>query len=132
MIADTSAWIEWLRASGSPEDLRMQKALRNDETILLPEVVYREVLQAAASVRHLMELQAILDDMEHYVSDDPMQLSRRASLLYARCRWQGFTVRSPNDCLVAACAIEAGEPLLARDRDFRQIARVEPNLKLIP
>jgi predicted nucleic acid-binding protein len=40
-------------------------------------------------------------------------------------------VRSANDCLIAACAIEANEPLLARDRDFAQIAQVEPKLKLI-
>ena len=110
----------------------MQKALRNAETILVPEVVYREVLQGAAGVPHFLELQAMLDDMEHYVSADSRQLTREAALLYARCRWQGFTVRSPNDCLVAACAIEAGEPLLARDRDFRRIASVEAKLRLIP
>ena len=109
----------------------MQRTLRNEETILVPEVVYREVLQGAASARHFMDLQAMLDDMEHYASADPMQLARSASLLYARCRWQGFTVRNSNDCLVAACAIETGEPLLARDRDFGHIARIEPKLKLI-
>ena len=131
MIADTSAWIEFLRASGSVEDVRMQRALRGAEAILMPEVVYREVLQGASSVGHFIELQAILDDIQPFVSADPMQLTRSASLLYARCRWQGFTVRSPNDCLVAACAIEANEPLLARDRDFPQIAQIEPKLKLI-
>ena len=131
MIADTSAWIEFLRASGSVEDLRMQRALRGAETILMPEVVYREVLQGASSVAHFVELQTILDDIQPFVSADPMQLTRSASLLYARCRWQGFTVRSPNDCLVAVCAIEADEPLLARDRDFPQIAQIEPKLKLI-
>lgn len=110
----------------------MQRALRDVETILVPEVVYREVLQGAASVRHFLALQAMLDDMEPYVSADPLHLARSAALLYARCRWQGVTVRSPNDCLVAACAIEAGEALLARDRDFAQMARIEPKLKLIP
>ena len=132
MIADTSAWIELLRASGSPEDLRMQKALRDEETILVPEVVYREVLQGAPSGPRFLQLQAMLDDMDHYISADPMQLACSAALMYARCRWQGFTVRSPNDCLVAACAIEAGEALLARDRDFRRIASIEPKLRLIP
>lgn len=110
----------------------MQRALRNEEPILVPEVVYREVLQGAASAPHFLELQAILDGMEHFVSADPLQLARDASLLYARCRWQGFTVRSPNDCLVAACAIEAGVALLARDRDFRHLARIQPKLQLIP
>ena len=109
----------------------MQRALRGAEIILMPEVVYREVLQGASSVGHFIELQTILDEIQPFISADPLQLTRSASMLYARCRWQGFKVRSPNDCLVAACAIEADEPLLARDRDFAHIAQIEPKLKLI-
>ena len=132
MIADTSAWIEMLRASGSPTHLRLQNALLGGETCWVPEVVYREVLQGARSVQHFLELQKLLNAMPAYVSADPLSLARSASLLYARCRWQGLQVRSPNDCMVAACAIEAGEALLARDKDFEAIAQIEPLLKLIP
>ena len=131
MIADTSAWIELLRATGSPAHLRLQQALQGDEVCWMPEVIYREVLQGARSVPHFIELQRLLDTLPPYVSDDPFTLARTASLLYARCRCQGFAVRSPNDCLVAAYAMEADEPLLARDRDFAHIAHVEPKLKLI-
>jgi predicted nucleic acid-binding protein len=42
-----------------------------------------------------------------------------------------LTVRSPLDCVVAACALEADMPLLARDQDFAALARIEPKLKLI-
>lgn len=35
------------------------------------------------------------------------------------------------DCVVAACALEADLPLLARDRDFSEICRIEPKLHLI-
>ena len=98
----------------------------------MPEVVYREVLQGARRVPHFIEMQKLLDAMPAYLSADPLALARSAALLCARCRWQGFKLRSPNDCLVAACAIEANESLLARDRDFGQIAQIEPKLKLIP
>ena len=131
MIADTSAWIGLLRSSSSPVHLRLRQALQDAELILVPEVVYREVLQGARSVQHFAELQEMLDALPAYVSEDPLQLARNASLLYARCRWHGLKLHNSNDCLVAACAIEAGEPLLARDRDFGEIARVEPKLKLI-
>jgi predicted nucleic acid-binding protein len=131
VIADTSAWIELLRSTGSPAHLRLQRALQGDEVCWMPETVYREVLQGARSVPHFIELQRLLDTLPPYISDDAFALARSASLLFARCRWQGFAVRSPNDCLVAACAIEANEPLLARDRDFSKIAQVEPKLKLI-
>ena len=58
-------------------------------------------------------------------------MARDAAMLYARCRWQGLTVRSPNDCVVAAVAIASGLPLLAQDRDFKSIAHVAPALRLV-
>lgn len=131
MIADTSAWIEFLRASDSAVDRRLRQALRDDEEVWVPDVVYREVLQGASSLPVFYELQDLLDSMPAYVSVDPWNLSRNAALLYARCRWQGLTVRSPNDCLIAACAIETGQPLLTQDRDFSAIARIEPKLQLL-
>ncbi|MDD5481098.1 PIN domain-containing protein [Rhodoferax sp.] len=131
MIADTSAWIEFLRASDSPADRRLRRAFREDEKVWMPDVVYREVLQGASKPSIFHELQELLDTMPAFVSADPWALSRNAALLYARCRWQGFTVRSPNDCLIAVYAIEASEPLLAQDRDFAAIAHIEPKLQLI-
>jgi predicted nucleic acid-binding protein len=65
------------------------------------------------------------------VPADPADLARSAALLYAHCRWSGFTPRSGNDCLIACCAIDADEPLLHEDRDFESIARVEPALILL-
>jgi hypothetical protein len=46
-------------------------------------------------------------------------------------RSAGFTPRSGNDCLIACCAMEAGQPLLHEDRDFRSIAKIEPALVLV-
>ena len=43
--------------------------------------------------------------------------------LFDRCRQRGETVRSPNDCLIAAIAIRNGVPVLHRDRDFDVLAR---------
>jgi predicted nucleic acid-binding protein len=131
VIVDTSAWIEFLRGTGSRTDLMLRQAFQNASAIWMPEVVYREVLQGAASVPHFIQLQSALDELAHYISPDPFELARSASLLYARCRWQGITIRSPNDCLIAACAIEADVPLLHADRDFLTLASVDKRLKLI-
>lgn len=46
-----------------------------------------------------------------------------AALIQRICRREGETVRSMMDCLIAAMAIRAGRPLLARDRDYEVIAR---------
>ena len=131
MIVDTSAWIEFLRGTGSRADLTLRRAFENASAVLLPEAVYREVLQGATSVQHFIRLQAALDELGHYISPDPFELARSASLIYAKCRWQGITIRSPNDCLIAACAIEADVPLLHADRDFLTLASVDKRLKLI-
>ena len=131
MIADSSAWIEMLRATGSPVDLRLQQAIRTHETLLMPEVVYREVLQGAPNPQHFMHLQAQLDALPLFVPDDAKDLARQAAMLYARCRWQGITIRSPNDCLIAVCAIEADELLLHAERDFVTLASIDKRLQLL-
>ncbi|MBA3773778.1 MAG: PIN domain nuclease [Ramlibacter sp.] len=130
MIADTSAWIEMLRASGSAADMRLKQALLKRQRLLMPDVVYQELLQGVPSPQKFMALQAQLDAVPAFLPADARETARQAAMLYARCRWQGITIRSPNDCLIAACAIEAGEPLLHADRDFERIAAIEPRLRL--
>ena len=78
-----------------------------------------------------MQLQTALDELSPYISPDPFELARNAALLYARCRWQGITIRSPNNCLIAACAIESDMPLLHADRDFLTLASIDKRLQLI-
>ena len=131
MMVDTSAWIEYLRATGSFCDVQLQQALLRGGVVLLPAVVLQEVLQGARSPSHYMALQSELDQLPIFDPLDVPELHRQAALLYARCRWQGVTVRSPMDCVVAACAIEADIPLLARDSDFSEICRIEPRLRLV-
>ena len=130
MIADSSAWIEMLRGNHSAAGLRLEKALRRGEPVYLPAMVYQEVLQGARDVHHFLRLQAQLDLVPPFVPEDSRETARQAAMLYVRCRWQGITIRSPNDCLIAACAIEAGEPLLHSDRDFENIAAIESRLRL--
>ena len=130
MIADSSAWIEMLRATGSPVDIQLQKIIYSGQTLLMPEVVYREVLQGAANPQHFMRLHSELDLVPAFQPEDPRALAHHAALLYAQCRWKGVTLRSPNDCLIAACAIEADVPLLHADRDFLTLASIDKRLKL--
>ncbi len=131
MIVDTSAWVEFFRATGSPAHKRLKKALMQKEPVLMIDVVYLELLQGARNPDHFLNLQAQLDGLPSWQPGDARELSRQAAMLYARCRWRGLTVRTANDCLVAACAIEAGEPLLHADRDFDAIASIEPRLEML-
>ena len=129
MIADSSAWIEFLRTTGSYANQVLREAIARRETVWIPDVVYQEVLQGAANPAHFVQLQRLLAMGTPWSSENGHETARHAAVLYARCRWHGITIRSPNDCLIAACAIEAEQPLLHADRDFERIASIEPKLK---
>jgi len=131
MIIDTSAVIEFLRGTGSSTHRALAQALRDELPVWIPAVVLQEVLQGARDASHFVRLQAQLDQLPVFEPEYTHELHRQAALLFARCRWHGVTVRSPMDCVVAACALETGMPLLALDRDFSGIARIEPKLQLI-
>lgn len=131
MIADTSAWVEFLRTTGSRCDLRLRKAFRTEQTVWVPAVVVQELLQGARNPAQFARLDAQLERLPALDTSPARDLARDAAMLYARCRWQGLLLPSPNDCIVAACAIASGMPLLAQDRDFEAIAQVEPALRLM-
>ena len=75
--------------------------------------------------------QNALETIDVFEPQDWAHLHAQAGLLYARCRWHGLTMRNPIDCVVAACALEAELPLLARDADFVHLQRVAPQLQLV-
>ena len=131
MIADTSAWVELFRGTGSAVHLRLRHALQSGEALFMPDAVYQELLQGARGPEHFVRLQSELDTVRTLDAHDSREVARQGAMLYARCRWQGVTIRSPNDCLIAACAIESGEPLLHADRDFLQLARLDNRLQLL-
>ena len=47
-------------------------------------------------------------------------------------RRKGLTIRKPNDCLIAALALEHAALLVHNDRDFLALAQVEPSLLIYP
>ncbi len=130
MIADSSVWIAWLRRGDDATVLRLDEALRRREVQLLP-VVLQEILQGAATPERFRAWQRALSALTIAHTDDPARTAVHAAGLYARCRWAGFTIRSANDCLIAASCIELDQALLHQDSDFDRIARIEPALRTV-
>jgi hypothetical protein len=94
-------------------------------------VIVQEILQGAACPESLERLREHFLALPMPIPTDLPATHAAAGALYARCRWQGITPRSPHDCLIAQVAVEHGVALLHDDRDFEQIARVEPALMLL-
>lgn len=120
ILIDTSAWIEFLRDTGSQVCARVDDLLASE--IATCDPVRMEVLAGARDEAHLADLRRLLARAtvlptltRHY--DDAASIFRRA-------RAQGLTVRRLNDCLIAAIALDQGVSVLQADRDFESIARV--------
>lgn len=122
MIVDTSAWIEYLRRTESPFDLCLDDAVRAGNAIATPAPAVMELLAGCRSESEELDLLKLLDRFEILIPDSLGQFES-AARIYRTCRRAGPTVRSMTDCMVAAAALHARRPLLARNRDFDTIAR---------
>ena len=122
MIVDTSAWVEYLRETGSPTHLTLRSRVRADQPIATPAAVVMELLSGSHSEAEALELLQLLNRFE-ILEPDSLGVYREAARIYRVCRRAGFTIRSMIDCLVAATAVDKDRPLLARNRDFDIMAR---------
>jgi len=119
ILVDTSAWVEFLRDTGTPICMRVDELLADDVATCDP--VRMEVLAGARNENHLNDLRRLLaraSVVEVLPSD-----YEDAAGLYRTCRGGGETVRKLIDCLIGAVAIRAGLPLLHADSDFEVLAR---------
>ena len=120
LLADTSAWVEYLRGTGSPTSQSLKQHLAGD-ALLTTDVVVMEILAGARGDSHESELATLLS----LSSSVPVERADwvDAARLQRRCRAQGETVRRLPVCLIAAVAIRAEVAVLHRDRDFDTLAR---------
>jgi len=130
ILVDSSAWIEYLRATGSDVHFRLRGLLEAGDELGTTEVVLMEILAGARSDREREALRRLLYGRCAFLPLRAPADYERAAELFRRCRRGGETVRKMTDCLVAVVAIGAGVELLHRDADFVAIARHAP-LRLV-
>jgi hypothetical protein len=119
ILIDTSAWIEFLRDTGSAVCNRFDKLLAADIAICDP--VRMEVLAGARDAEHLTSLRRLLA-RARVLPTTPVDYEQGAAL-YRTCRHNGETVRKLIDCLIAAVTVRAGASILHADTDFDVLAR---------
>lgn len=123
-LADTSAWIEFIRRTGSPINNRLREGIR-EGTVVTTDPVVMEVLAGARDESHSRRLTSLLAGANFAPAGGP-GIWEQAARIYRRCRSEGFTPSSQLDCLIAAVAIREDVPVLHADRDFDLIARHTP------
>jgi len=123
ILADTSAWVEYDRATGSAVDRRLTELIAADGPIAVTEPVIMEVLAGARTAAREADLRRLLLRFHLYQFDAAADLEG-AARIYRRCRQAGITPRGLVDCMIAAVARRHEATLLACDVDLERVARV--------
>jgi predicted nucleic acid-binding protein len=121
ILADTSAWVEYDRATDSSVDRRLNELIEGSGPLAVTEPVMMEVLAGARDDRSEADLRRLLLRFE-LLSFDPVSDFDGAVRIYRRCRAAGVTPRGMVDCMIAAVAWRLQATLLAYDADIGPMA----------
>ncbi|NBU60449.1 MAG: PIN domain nuclease [Actinobacteria bacterium] len=119
-LIGTSAWIEYLRQTGSRANIEVRRTLNVDPEIC--DVIRMEILAGARDQQHLTQLEKLLARATT-IKTEPVDYDNAAAI-YRACRKLGVTIRAQIDCLIAAIAIRTNTKIVHHDSDFEAIAQV--------
>ena len=123
ILADTSAWVEYDRATGSAVDQRLTALIAADGPLAVTEPVAMELLTGARSDQREVDLRRLLLRFRLLRFDSTADFEA-AARIYRWCRRAGITPRGMVDCMIAAVAWRRGAALLAYDVDLSRVAHV--------
>jgi predicted nucleic acid-binding protein len=123
ILADTSAWVEYDRATGSPVHRRVAELIASEGPLAVTEPVIMEVLAGARSDQRELDLRRLLLRFR-LLRFEAVADFDAAARIYRRCRAVGFTPRGMVDCMIAAVAWRHGASLLAHDVDLQRLGQI--------
>jgi predicted nucleic acid-binding protein len=123
ILVDSSAWIEFDRATESSVDRRLTTLIEEGERIVVTEPVIMEVASGARTDARESELRRMLASFE-LLQFDVVADFEGATKIYRTCRQAGITPRGMIDCMIASVAWRHGASLLAQDVDMARMAKV--------
>ncbi len=123
ILVDSSVWVEYDRATGSPPDLRLKELIEAGGPVAVTEPVVMEVLAGARDDKRRDDLRRLLGRFQ-LLGFDAVTDFDGAVEIYRRCRAAGVTPRGMIDCMIAAVAWRSGATLLSHDADMARVARV--------
>jgi len=124
ILIDTSAWIEYFRATGSTAALEVRRLLSDEsDQVVTCEPIAMEVLAGAPNDETYRKLERLLNGLSSLEVETATDF-RSAADIYRTARRTGKTIRSINDCLIAAVALRHGARVAHRDDDFDVITAI--------
>ena len=123
ILVDTSAWVEFDRATGSRVDARLTELIANTDDVAVTEPVIMELLAGARDDRREDDLRRLVQRFRLLQFDAAIDFDA-ATRIYRMCRRVGVSPRGMIDCMIAAVALRHGASLLANDADLDRVAAV--------
>ncbi len=124
LVVDSSVWIDFFNDVDVPAVGLLGHLLdRGEVRIVVPDLVYFEVLRGFRFEREFRQARALLESLG-IDGTGGAALALDAAQHYRSLRAAGITVRSSVDVLIATFCIENGYALLHRDRDFDAFEQV--------
>jgi hypothetical protein len=123
ILVDTSAWVEYDRATGSSVDRRLTELIAGNDDVAVTEPVIMEVAAGARSDDREADLRRLLLRFSLLRFDAVVDFDA-AARIYRACRRVGVTPRGMVDCMIASVAHRHGSTLLALDADLSRVADV--------
>jgi predicted nucleic acid-binding protein len=123
ILADTSAWVEYDRATGSAVDERLTELIGNEGPLAITEPVVMEVVAGARTNHREIELRRLLLRFDLLTFDRVVDFDG-AARIYRTCRRAGITPRGLLDCVIVAVARRYAATVLAHDVGVYRVAQV--------
>jgi len=115
IAADTSTWVAFLEGGAGDDAQRLDRALEDRQVVMVP-VVLTELLSDPKLLASVAETLAEVPLIELEPGYWQRAAGLRAKVLAKRRKAR------LGDALIAQSCVDAGVPLLTRDRDFRAFA----------
>jgi predicted nucleic acid-binding protein len=120
ILIDTSAWVEFDRATGSTVDRRLASLIAARDDVAVTEPVIMEVLAGARDDRREQDLRRLMQRFVLLRFDAAVDFEA-AARIYRSCRRAGITPRGMVDCMITSVALRHGASLLAADVDLHRV-----------
>jgi predicted nucleic acid-binding protein len=122
ILIDTSAWIEYFRATGSAAAVEVRRLLSEEaDQVAMCEPVAMEILSGVNDDDTHAKLERLVNGLPSLDIDSSIDF-RTAAQIYRGAGRAGRTIRSMPDCLIAAVAIRHDVRIIHQDNDVDVIA----------
>jgi predicted nucleic acid-binding protein len=122
IVADTSAWIDYVRGVDAPHTNILDRELSHNR-IITGDLIIADFLQGFREEKDFKAAKRMMESLEYHDLVGK-EIAVRAAMNFRKLRKNGITTRKTIDVLIATFCIENGFALIHNDRDFEPMEKL--------